>query len=99
MADVTGPGDGLQGNCFVVLGSGNLGEGAVDDLVDGIDGFTFTGTAAKYEDAGYEMKLRIVSLTQTVYFIFFLADNAGDANWFATMAAKNTAEMLTDRFC
>jgi len=99
MADVTGPGDGLQGNCFVVLGSGNLGEGAVDDLVDGIDGFTFTGTAAKYEDAGYEMKLRIVSLLQTVHFIFFLADNAGNANWFATMAAKNTAEMLTDGFC
>lgn len=83
----------------MVLGSGNLGERAIDDLVDGIDGFAFTGTAPKNEDAGYEVKLGVVSLMQAVHFIFFLADDARNANRFAAMATKNTAEMLTDGFC
>jgi hypothetical protein len=90
---------GLQSDFFVGFWRGNLGERAIDDLVDGVDRFSFAGTAAKHENTRDEMEMSVARIVSTTNFVFLLADDSWDADRLTAMATEDTAEMLTDWFC
>jgi hypothetical protein len=84
------------------LGCGGLSEAAkgrrlrvsaIDDLVDGVDRFPFTGTAAENEDAGDEVEVIIVSVL-AVIFAVLMQNDLGDTNGLTTVPAMHTAEVL-----
>jgi hypothetical protein len=84
------------------LGCGGLSEAAkgrrlrvsaIDDLVDGVDRFPFTGTAAEDEDAGDEVEVIIVSVL-AVIFAVLMQNDLGDTNGLTTVPAMHTAEVL-----
>ena len=51
-----------QGGSFCAAGRGNVGKGAVDNLIDGVDRFFLTGPATKNENLGDEVILHIVGI-------------------------------------
>ncbi|HEY2457184.1 MAG TPA: hypothetical protein VGI13_07795 [Candidatus Acidoferrum sp.] len=76
-----------------------MGEGAIYDLIDGVDRFPFARAAAQHEYARNKMEMSVAWIVLAVNLVLFLADDAGDAHRLAAMAAEYTAEMLADRFC
>ncbi len=80
------------------LFGGRMGLGAIDDLIDIVDGFFLAGAAPENEDAGHQVEVRIVFVVGGAAVGLFFHDQAGDADGLGTMAAKNAAEILLKSF-
>ena len=80
-------------------GAGDGREGAVDDLVDGVDGLSFAGTAAENKNARDEVVVHIICVVKRVRLRIPLHDESRNADGFATTAAENSAEILSHCLC
>jgi len=79
----------------VRFGTGD-GVGEIDDLVDGIDGFTFTATAADIKYAGDELVLEARGVREALGFGLAAGDERGHANGLSTVATDNCAISFRD---
>jgi hypothetical protein len=58
----------------------SLRKGAIDDLIDGVNGFPFTGTATQDEHTGDQLKLRVIAGVMAVILIVLSQNDFGNAN-------------------
>lgn len=65
--------------------------GKINDLIDGVNGFTFTATAADIEHAGNELILEACRVRETLEFALASADQRRHANGLTTVTADNCA--------
>jgi hypothetical protein len=70
--------------------SARQGTGIVDDLVDGIDGFSFAAAAAYIENTRDELVVHIVGICGKL--AFPAGDESRNANTFATVTTQNGAK-------
>jgi hypothetical protein len=90
---------GFESNCAVshaCLRNG-LCEIAIDDLIQRVNGFSFTMTATQDKDAGNELELRVVG-HMTAALAVFPKHNVWDANGLAAVPAQHTAGRLRRQF-
>jgi hypothetical protein len=73
---------------------GDLGEGTIDDLIDGVDGFLLTRTATKNEYLRDEMVLRVVRPVGEMRGRFPLRNHFWDAYRLSATAAKDSTKVL-----
>ena len=73
---------------------GRLCVGAVDNLVDRVDRFPFTGTAAKNEDAGDEMEVLVVRGLLAMAFGIFALHEVRNTYRLPAVTAQYTAEVF-----
>jgi len=74
-------------------------ERAIDNLVDSVDRFSFTGTATQNENAGDQLEMGVAAVGMFPVILTVLAQNDfGNANGLTTVAAQDTAEIFRRRF-
>jgi hypothetical protein len=85
----------LQGGGFCAAGRGDLGEGAVDNLIDGVDRFLLAGAATENEYLRYEVILRVVRVVRVMRRGLPLRNHFWDAYRLSTTTAKDSSEVLS----
>ena len=66
--------------------------GKVDDLVDGVNGFTFTATAADIKHTGNELVLHACGVGEALELGLAPGDERRHANGLTTVTADNCAK-------
>jgi hypothetical protein len=74
---------------------GNLGEGTIDDLIEGVDRFLLARAATKHENLGDEMILRVVGGVREMRRGFPFRNHFWDAHGLTTTTAKDSTEVLS----
>ncbi|HEY1469417.1 MAG TPA: hypothetical protein VGF61_10260 [Candidatus Acidoferrum sp.] len=72
-----------------------MGEGTVDNLIDGVDRFFLTSAATKHEDLGDKVILRIFRVVGKMGRRFPLGDHFWDTHWLSATTAKDSTELLS----
>jgi hypothetical protein len=75
-----------------------LCECAIDNLIDRVDRFPFTGTATKNENTRDELELRIIACVMAVIFAVFAQNDIGDADGLTAVTAQDPAKLLRRQF-
>ena len=84
----------LNERLFVASLRSSRGEGAINNLVDRVNGFPFAGTAAKNKDTGDQaVLLVIITIVLPVAFTVLPKNNARYADGLPTVATMDSAEM------
>jgi len=65
--------------------------GKIDDLVNGIDRFTFAATATDIKHAGDELIPEAVGVGEALKFAFPAGDKCGNTNGLTAVTADNSA--------
>jgi len=73
-------------------------EGAIHDLIDGVNGFLLTGAAAQNKNARDEMVVRIAGIMLPPTLAIMLHDKRRHADGLSTPAAQDSTKILTDGF-
>ncbi len=73
---------------------GDLGEGAIYDLVDSVDRFLLARAATKNENLGDEVILRVVGGVREMRSRFAFGNHFRDAHGLTTTAANDSTEVL-----
>lgn len=68
-------------------------EGAIYDLIDRVDGFSFTGTAAQNKNTGNQLEAGVSGIVLALRLTIFTKDDAGDTNRFPTVSAKDSSKL------
>jgi hypothetical protein len=87
-----------DGGLRQAIGLCGLGKSAIDNLVDGVDRFSFTRAAAQDKYTRDELEMRIIAGVMAVVFAVLAQNDVRDAHRLTAMAAQNTAEMLRRQF-
>ena len=67
---------------------------AILNLIDGINGFPFAGTAAEHKNARNQVEVSIVCIMKALTLAVLPENNAGNADRFPAVTAVDASEML-----
>ena len=85
----------LERGGFCAARRGDLREGTINDLIEGVDRFLLTSAATKHEDLRHEVILRILRAPRMMCLGLPLRNHLWNAHGLSATAAKDSSEVLS----
>jgi hypothetical protein len=83
----------LEGSALQSFFGGGGRKGAIYDLIDGVNRFSFTRAATQNKNTGYQLEAGVSGILLTLRFTILPKNNAGDTHGFPTMPAKDSSKL------
>jgi len=72
-------------------------KGTIDNLIDGVDGFSLAGTAPQNENARDKVEVDIIGVVVSLTLAVLSQHDTGNADRLATMTAQNSTKLFRRR--